>query len=48
LAYPISRDHNPDRSSSTLAGIVMELTRDRFILTGGAPHLHPWIDLEGI
>lgn len=48
LPYPISRDHNPDPSSSTLAGIVMDLTRDRFILTGGAPHLHPWVDLPGI
>lgn len=48
LPYPISRDHNPDPSSSTLAGIVMDLTRNRFILTGGAPHLHPWVNLPGI
>ena len=48
LPYPISRHHNPDPSSSTLAGIIMDLTRDRFILTGGAPHMHPWVDLSGV
>jgi hypothetical protein len=48
LPYPISRHRNPDPSSSTLAGIIMDLTRDRFILTGGAPHMHPWIDLPGV
>ncbi len=48
LPYPISRHHNPDPSSSTLAGIIMDLTHDRFILTGGAPHMYPWIDLPGI
>ena len=48
LPYPISRHHNPDPSSSTLAGIVMDLTRNRFILTGGAPHLNNWVDLPGV
>ena len=48
LPYPISRDHNPDPSSSTLAGIIMDLTRNRFILTHGAPHRNEWIDLPGV
>ena len=48
LPYPISRHHNPDPSSSTLAGIIMDLTRNRFVLAGGAPHLHSWVDLPGV
>ncbi len=47
LPYPISRDRNPDPSSSTLAGIVMDLTGNRFILTRGAPHLAEWIVRPG-
>jgi len=48
LPYPISREHNPDPSSSTLAGIIMDLTRNRFILTNGAPHRSEWVDRPGI
>jgi len=48
LPYPISRHHNPDPSSSTLAGIVMDLTGDRFILARGAPHRSQWIDRPGV
>jgi isopenicillin-N N-acyltransferase-like protein len=48
LPYPISREHNPDPSSSTLAGIIMDLTRNRFILTNGAPHRSEWIDRPGV
>jgi isopenicillin-N N-acyltransferase-like protein len=48
LPYPISRQGNPDPSSSTLAGIVMDLTRNRFILTGGPPHASVWIDRPGV
>ena len=48
LPYPISREHNPDPSSSTLAGIIMDLTRNRFILTKGAPHTSEWVDLPGV
>ena len=48
LPYPISREHNPDPSSSTLAGIIMDLTRNRFILTKGAPHRGEWVDLPGV
>jgi isopenicillin-N N-acyltransferase-like protein len=47
LPYPISRHHNPDPDSSTLAGIVMDLTRNRFILAQGAPHRSVWIDRPG-
>jgi isopenicillin-N N-acyltransferase-like protein len=48
LPYPISREHNPDPSSSTLAGIIMDLTRNRFILTNGAPHNSDWVYLPGV
>jgi isopenicillin-N N-acyltransferase-like protein len=48
LPYPISRHHNPDPSSSTLAGIIMDLTRNRFILTNGAPHRSRWVDCRGV
>jgi isopenicillin-N N-acyltransferase-like protein len=47
LPYPISRFHNPDPDSSTLAGIVMDLTHDRFILARGAPHRSVWVDRPG-
>jgi isopenicillin-N N-acyltransferase-like protein len=48
LPYPISRDRNPDPSSSTLAGIIMDLTRNHFILTNGAPHLSSWVETPGV
>ena len=48
LPYPISRHHNPDPSSSTLAGIIMDLTDNRFILAKGAPHRSQWVDLPGV
>ena len=48
LPYPISREHNPDPSTSTLAGIVMDLTRNRLILTNGAPHNSDWVQLSGV
>jgi hypothetical protein len=48
LPYPISRHHNPDPDSSTLAGIVMDLTRSRFILARGAPHRSTWVDRPGV
>jgi hypothetical protein len=48
LPYPISRFRNPDPSSSTLAGIIMDLTRNRFILTNGAPHMSPWVERPGV
>jgi isopenicillin-N N-acyltransferase-like protein len=48
LPYPISRKGNPDPSSSSLAGIVMDLTRNRFILTNGPPHTNVWIDRPGV
>lgn len=47
LPYPISRYRNPDPSSSTLAGIIMDLTDNRLLLTGGAPHREPWVELDG-
>ena len=48
LPYPISRFHNPDVDSSTLAGIVMDLTHNRFILTRGAPHMSEWVERPGV
>jgi isopenicillin-N N-acyltransferase-like protein len=48
LPYPISRHHNPDPDSSTLAGIVMDLSRNRFILARGAPHRSTWVDRPGV
>lgn len=48
LPYPISREHNPDPETSTLAGIIMDLTRNHLILTKGAPHNSEWVHLPGI
>jgi isopenicillin-N N-acyltransferase-like protein len=48
LPYPISRHGNPDPSSSTLAGIVMDLTGNRFVVAAGPPHLEPWVELPGV
>jgi hypothetical protein len=48
LPYPISREHNPGPSSSTLAGIIMDLTRNRLTLTKGAPHNSEWVRLPGV
>ncbi len=48
LPFPISRHHNPDPSSSTLAGIIMDLGRNRMLLTRGAPHMAAWVELDGI
>ncbi len=48
LPYPISRDRNPDPSSSTLAGIIMDLSRNRFILTAGPPHKSAWVERPGV
>jgi hypothetical protein len=48
LPYPISRQNNPDPSSSTLAGIIMDLTRNRLLLTNGAPHDSEWVQLPGV
>ena len=48
LPYPISRDPDPDPSISTLAGIVMDLTGNRFILTNGSPHENAWIERPGV
>jgi isopenicillin-N N-acyltransferase-like protein len=48
LPYPISRHQNPDPSSSTLAGIIMDLTSNRFIVASGAPHRSTWTELPGV
>jgi isopenicillin-N N-acyltransferase-like protein len=48
LPYPISRDQDADASLSSLAGVVMDLTRNRLILTNGPPHENPWIDRPGV
>ncbi|MBT8247180.1 MAG: hypothetical protein KJN73_05155, partial [Acidimicrobiia bacterium] len=48
LPVPISRYRNPDPSSSTLAGIIMDLTHNRFILSQGAPHQSEWITRPGV
>ena len=48
LPYPISREHNPDPSTSTLAGIIMDLTRNSLSLTKGAPHNSNWVHLPGV
>jgi hypothetical protein len=38
----------PDGSIATLAGVIMDLTRNRFILTEGPPHENPWIERPGV
>jgi hypothetical protein len=46
--FCISRQSIPGVASATLAGIVMDLTRNRFILARGAPHRDAWRDLPGV
>jgi isopenicillin-N N-acyltransferase-like protein len=46
--FCISRQRIPGIASATLAGIVMDLTRNRFILARGAPHGNAWRGLPGI
>ncbi len=46
--YPISRGPDPDPSISTLAGIIMDLTRNRLMLTNGPPHENAWIERPGV
>ncbi len=48
LPYPISRDSGSDASTATLAGIVMDLTRNRLILSAGPPHANPWVVRPGV
>ncbi len=48
VPYPISRDPGPDGSIATLAGVIMDLTRNRFILTDGPPHENSWIERPGV
>lgn len=47
IPYCISRKGNPDPSSTTLSGIIMDLSRNRLILTSGPPHENPWIPRPG-
>jgi isopenicillin-N N-acyltransferase-like protein len=48
MPYPISRDSGSDASTATLAGVVMDLTGNRLILTAGPPHANPWIERPGV
>jgi isopenicillin-N N-acyltransferase-like protein len=48
LPYPISRDSDPDGSIATLAGVIMDLTRNHFIVSDGPPHENPWIERPGV
>jgi len=48
LPYPISRKGNPDPDSTTLAGVIMDLSRNRILITGGPPHENPWISSDGV
>jgi isopenicillin-N N-acyltransferase-like protein len=46
--YSVSKTSAPDSSSMTLAGIVMDLSRNRLHLTGGPPHRVPWVTRPGV
>jgi len=46
--FCISRQRIPGIASATLAGIIMDLTHNRFILARGAPHRSEWHDLPGV
>jgi isopenicillin-N N-acyltransferase-like protein len=46
--FCISRQRIPGVASATLAGIVMDLTHNRLILTRGAPHGGQWRKFAGI
>jgi isopenicillin-N N-acyltransferase-like protein len=37
-----------EADTPTLAGVVMDLRRNRLLLTAGPPHLHPWVARPGV
>lgn len=45
--YSISKTSAPDSTSETLAGIVMDLTRNRLHLCAGPPHSGSWVSRPG-
>jgi len=46
--YSVSKTSAPDSPSMTLAGIVMDLSRNRLLLTAGGPHQHRWVVRPGV
>jgi hypothetical protein len=46
--YSISQMGGPGSSSKTLAGIVMDLGRNRLVVAAGPPHESPWVRLPGV
>jgi isopenicillin-N N-acyltransferase-like protein len=45
--YSVSRSPAPGSQSSTIAGIVMDLSRNFFYLAPGSPHENPWVTYPG-
>jgi isopenicillin-N N-acyltransferase-like protein len=45
--YSISKSFISNASIATLAGIIMDLSRNRLHLTSGPPHVSAWMELKG-
>jgi hypothetical protein len=46
--YSVSKIGARDSSAVTLAGIVMDLSRNRLALAAGQPHKAPWVLRPGV
>jgi len=46
--YSVSKSSAPDSPSRTLAGVVMDLTRNRLYLVAGRPHKGRWVRRPGV
>jgi isopenicillin-N N-acyltransferase-like protein len=46
--YSVSKTGAPDSPSVTLAGVVMDLSRNRLHLAAGPPHKKPWVTRPGV
>ncbi|MCC6750189.1 MAG: hypothetical protein IT371_21155 [Deltaproteobacteria bacterium] len=46
--YAVSKTPAPDSPSVTLAGIVMDLSRNELHLAAGAPHERPFVKVRGV
>ena len=46
--YSVSRSPAPKSQSTTIAGIVMDLSRNKLYLAPGSPHENPWAAYPGV
>ena len=46
--HSISRSKAKDSQSTTIAGVIMDLTGNNLYIASGSPHKYPWVKLKGI